>query len=160
MLDDVLKKIAKLNNTISNYQGKITGANARITVNQSLANKLENEIEELRFFLSTVKNSHQNFNDVLDRKKSVVKEASNINNMDCANEYYQGMTDRLKGIRPTSTNLLFSSMESVISAKISGKTTELSVVKAAITADRISIGDWNGIINNARRDIKRLKESK
>lgn len=158
MVDEIMEKIDKLNSSVIDFKGKITGANYRIELYEKELNELNKELEELKNFKNTVNNDYDKFVLALQLKRKYVNQANSIKNVKCAKEYYNAMYDRLTGIRPTTTHVLFGAIISALQIKIDSHESRIGVLTGLISSEKILIGDLNGAINSTKKQISKLME--
>lgn len=160
ILEDAEKVARDLGKTVSNLQGQITGANVRIGLYEKEIRENNEEIRQLQKFKGVVESDHLNFDVMLKRKRTHVHSSGLIYNMRCAKVYQKAMEDRLSGIREKSTKLLYSSIESSITVKLTELQSRQAVLGGLVSAENISIGKWQSAISGSNREIERLKRVK
>lgn len=157
-MEDVTLEINKINQKITEIRGNITGANYRISQYQDKINELNKENEELRKFKNVVNVDYVNYKDIISQKKKYAESSNDIKNLRCSKVFSETMLDRLKGIRPSSTNALFFAILAALTSKIDANCSKITSLNGLITSEQIMIGDFDGAIRSYKTQINLLKQ--
>lgn len=157
MDDNVLKQIEKLNKMVSKNNALISGAYARIEVNQRAVQALENEVEQLRSFLKVVEADHQNFKSVISKKIKYVNQIEQVEKMHFKKTYVSDMNNTLNVITRKCVDVQFGFCEDAIRLKIQENQAKIVSLDSIIATDQLSIGNLNEAIKEFKKTIRSLK---
>ncbi len=157
MEDNVLKQIEKLNRMVSRNNALISGAYARIEVNQRAVQALETEVEQLRSFLKVVEADHRNFNNVISKKIKCIDQIEQVKKMYFKKVYVDEMNTVLNDISRKCVGVQFGFCEDAIRLKIQENQAKIVSLDSIIAADQLSIGNLNEAIKGFKKTIRNLK---